>query len=483
MNQTFTPDSIAEIVQRIETANENFKQSYPGDVTARQPVHTVYGGANLFKADTATKLGGIALRNMDAYAPNFVVFARALGLPGAASLPDSAADVEHLAAIIEKDPQAASFTHEPAWMAYTVYKRVRDKLLAEPVEDYRVDFEDGYGNRPDEEEDADAVKVGQQLAAGMAAGTLPPFIGIRIKPFTLESYRRAVRTLDLGLTALAEAGGGRVPANFVVTLPKVTMPEQVQALAELVKMLEQKAGLPAGGVCLDLMIETPQAIINHLGENTVNHLVRAGDGRVRFCAFGTYDYTALVNITAHYQTHTHPAADFARHVLQVSLAGTGVSICDGATTVMPIGPHRATKETPLTLQQEAENLAVVHAAWKLHYDNIRHSLRHAYYQGWDLNPAQLPVRYAAVYTFFLESLDDASRRLNRFIDAAAQATLSGNMFDDAATGQGLLNFYLRGIACGAITEEEAMVTGITLDELHGRSFVKIVQNRTYQKTA
>ncbi|MFZ2487798.1 MAG: phosphoenolpyruvate kinase [Anaerolineae bacterium] len=482
MNQTFTPESTADVVQRIEAANENFKQRYPGDVTTRQPVHTVYGGAHLFKSDTASKLGGIALRNMDAYAPNFVAFAKALGLPGAATLPDTAADVEHLAQIIAKDPEAASFSHEPAWMAHTVYQRVREKLQREPVEDYRVDFEDGYGNRPDDEEDTHAVNVGKELAAGIENGKLPPFIGIRIKPFTLESYRRAVHTLDLCITSLAQASGGKVPANFVVTLPKVTMPEQVTALADLVDQLEAKNGIQPGAIGLDLMIETPQAIIDHTGANTVSLLVRAGRGRVRYCAYGTYDYTALVNITAHYQTHTHPAADFARHVMQVSLAGTGVSISDGATTIMPIGPHRATKETPLTAQQEAENLAVVQAAWKLHYDNVRHSLRHAFYQGWDLNPAQLPVRYAAVYTFFLESLDDASKRLNRFVDAAAQATLSGNMFDDAATGQGLLNFYLRGIACGAITEEEATSTGVTLDELRGRSFVKIVQNRAYKKT-
>ena len=327
------------------------------------------------------------------------------------------------------------------------------------------------------------MSVGKELAAGMTAGTLPPFIGIRIKPFTQESAKRGMRTLDLVITSLAAASGGKTPANFVVTLPKVTIPEQVSTLADLLELLEAKNGLAPGIIGMDLMIETPQAIINHLGENTVNLLVRAGKGRVRYCAYGTYDYTALCNITAHYQTHTHPAADFARHVLQVSLAGTGVSVSDGATTVMPIGPHRATKDKPLTSQQEAENLAVVHAAWKLHYDNIGHSLRHAYYQGWDLNPAQLPVRYAAVYTFFLESLEDASKRLNRFVDAAAQATLSGNMFDDAATGQGLLNFFLRGIACGAITEQEATATGITLEELHGRSFVKIVQNRAYKKNS
>jgi len=477
MNLTFTPESIAGIAQHLGAANEEFNRLYPGDVTGRQPVHTVYGGAHLFKADTAAKLGSIALRNLDAYAPTFVAFARALGLPGADTLPPQEEEIARLGQVIEHDLQAICCANEPAWMAYTVYRRVREKLAREPIEDYRIDFEDGYGNRSDEEEDFHAVNVGEQLAEGMRAGTLPPFIGIRIKPFTQESYGRAIRTLDLAITALAQASGGRVPANFMVTLPKVIMPQQVAALAELVSLLEQSNGIQAGSIDLDLMIETPQSIINSQGENTVNSLVRAGQGRVKWAAFGTYDYTALVNITAHYQGHTHPAADFARHVLQVSLAGSGVSISDGATTLMPIGPHRAPKGGTLTPQQQAENEAIVHGAWRLHYDNIRHSLRHAYYQGWDLNPAQLPVRYAAIYTFFLESLDDASVRLNRFIDQAAQATLTGQMFDDAATGQGLLNFFLRGIACGAITEEEAVATGITLVELHGRSFIKIVQNR------
>jgi hypothetical protein len=102
---------------------------------------------------------------------------------------------------------------------------------------------------------------------------------------------------------------------------------------------------------------------------------------------------------------------------------------------------------------------------------------HGYYQGWDLHPAQLPVRYAAMYAFFLEGLADASRRLNNFIERAAQASLVGNTFDDAATGQGLLNFFLRGLACGALTEAEVLATGITLDELRSRSFAHIVANR------
>jgi hypothetical protein len=88
------------------------------------------------------------------------------------------------------------------------------------------------------------------------------------------------------------------------------------------------------------------------------------------------------------------------------------------------------------------------------------------------------TRYAAVYSFFLESLDAASERLRNFIAKAAQATLVGEVFDDAATGQGLLNYFLRAINCGAITAAEAQAqTGLTPEELRSASFVKILDGR------
>ena len=170
----------------------------------------------------------------------------------------------------------------------------------------------------------------------------------------------------------------------------------------------------------------------------------------------------------------HPACDFARHMMQVSFGGTGIWLSDGATNIMPVAPHRG----ELTAAQEEENRAVVRRAWRLHYEHVRHSLANAFYQGWDLHPAQLPTRYAAVYTFFLEGLDAASERLRNFVEKAAQATLVGDVFDDAATGQGLLNYFLRAINCGALTEQEAQnLTSLTLDELRSGSFVKILQNR------
>lgn len=477
MKLTLTDADTQPILNALEESNKVHSDFYPGDSSDRQPVHTVYGGANLFKAGSAQKLGSLALRNLKAHAPNFVALAKIVGLTGAESLPESSFEIAALEKACAEDANSMKDRNPAAWLAYTVYERILAKLENEPIEDNRIDFEDGYGNRPDDEEDADAVRCAEEVAKGMEEGSLPPFIGIRIKTFTEECRQRSVRTLDLFLTRLAELTSGKLPDNFIITLPKVTHPEQVESLAKLLDIIEEKCGYEKGSLKLEIMIETTQSIIDKDGSNQVYTLVQAANGRCRSAIFGTYDYTATCNITAAYQTHTHPASDFARHVLQVSLAGTGVTICDGATTVMPIGPHKAPKDGQLTNDQILENARVIHSAWKLHYENIRHSLRHAYYQGWDLNPAQLPIRYAAVYSFFLEGLPDASARLGAFINKAAQATLVGNTFDDAATGQGLLNFFLRGIACGAITEEEAIATGITMDELRSRSFVHIVSNR------
>ncbi|HYH86650.1 MAG TPA: hypothetical protein VEX60_14450, partial [Pyrinomonadaceae bacterium] len=170
----------------------------------------------------------------------------------------------------------------------------------------------------------------------------------------------------------------------------------------------------------------------------------------------------------------------ARHMMQVAFGGTGVWLSDGATNIMPVPAHRAAQGEALTTEQEEENRSSVHRAWKLHYEHVQHSLTNAFYQGWDLHPAQLPTRYAAVYTFFLESLEAASERLSNFVEKAARATLVGDVFDDAATGQGLLNFFLRAINCGAVSEQEAIrLTGLTTDELHSGSFVKILKNRRH----
>jgi citrate lyase beta subunit len=443
----------------------------------RLPIHTVYGGAHLFRADSARKLGDLALRSLDAYAPDFVSFAKAVGLRRAGGLPDGREAVGRLDRAVADDVAAARVAHPDAWFAHAVYARVREKLGREAVEDFRLDFEDGYGHRPDDEEDATARGAAGEVALGLERGTLPPFLGIRIKPFDRALRVRGERTLDLFLTGLAERTRGEVPARFVVTLPKVVDAAQVAALADVLERHEARLGVSPGALRLEIMVETPQSIVAPDGRCPLAGFVEAGRGRCVGAHFGVYDYTAGLHITAEHQRMRHPACDHARQVMQVALAGAGVALSDGATNVLPVGPHRAAPGESLAPHQLDENRRVVHQAWRLHYGDVRHSLARAYYQGWDLHPAQFPTRYAAVYSFFLESLEAASRRLRAFVAQAGQATLVGDVFDDAATGQGLLNFFLLGMNCGAITEAEATATGLTVEELRSRSFVEIVAGR------
>ena len=482
MKPSLSNESLADLTNRLRGANEDFTGHYPGETGRRQPVHTVYGGAHLFKSDSASRLGSLARRSLDQFAPDFVSFARAVDLPGSDELPETFDDATELVAFLKNEPDRARKEKKAAWLAHMIYRRVSEKLQREPVEDFRIDFEDGYGNRPDDEEDGHAVSAATETAEGSKNGTLPPFIGIRIKPFNEELRARSFRTLDIFVTTLVERNNGSLPENFVVTLPKITIPEQVSALAALLDQLEKGTGLAAGSLKFEMMIETTQSIINHHGQINLPLLLAAGEGRCIAAHFGTYDYTAGCSITAAHQHMLHPACDFAKNMMQVSFAGTGIWLSDGATNIMPVAPHRFTEGgSPLTPAQIDENREVVHRAWKLHYDHIQHSLTNAFYQGWDLHPAQLPTRYAAVYAFFLQSLEAASERLKNFVEKAAKATLVGDVFDDAATGQGLLNYFLRAINCGAITEAEAVnLSGLTLPELRSASFVKILKNRQAQ---
>ncbi len=464
------------VLSDLKVANLAYQHIYKGDSTDRQPVHTVYGGANLFVHDTAGRMAQVALKNLKTYAPDFTVLGRALELEGYASLPVESAAIQELEQHLAAMPESERRKHT-AWLSWTVYQRVLQKLEREAVEDFRIDFEDGFGNRPDEEEDAVAVQAALEVAKGMEAGTLPPFIGIRIKPFSEDLKARGIRTLDIFLSTLLEKTGGRLPENFVVMLPKVVIPEQIKALVRLFEAFEKAFHLPLRSLKMETMVEQTQAIMDAEGKNPLLSFIRASDGRCIAAHFGTYDYTASAGITAKYQTMAHSVCDFAHHMTKVALGSTGIMLSDGATNVMPIGPHRGDN---LSEQQQTENREVVHKAWRTGFNHTMHSLINGLYQGWDLHPAQLPMRYAAVYSFFLDSYEDAAVRLRHFVDKAAQATLSGDIFDDAATGQGLLNYFLKALNCGAISEEEAQVTGLSVEEIRMRSFYKILQHRGRQ---
>src|SRR5205085_2393223 len=246
---------------------------------------------------------------------------------------------------------------------------------------------------------------------------------------------------------------------------------------ELFQLLEEKNGLPLGSLKVELMIETPQSIINQRGEVALQSLVHAAAGRCGSVHFGVYDYTAASGITAAYQAMGHPACDFARQMMLVSLAGTGIHLSDGATNILPVGPHRPAEGGSLGAKELQENRTAVHQAWRLAFNDNLHSLRTGFYQGWDLHPAQFVARYAAVYLFFLEGLESAAARLRAFVQKAAVASLQGAVIDQEAYGQGLPIFLLHGLACGAITESEALATGLTLDDLRSRSFLMFLSTR------
>ncbi|TLD72151.1 phosphoenolpyruvate kinase [Phragmitibacter flavus] len=446
---TLSSEDLAPITSALSRANTAFIQTYPGESNARQPVHTVYGGGHLFKSDTARRLGDTAIRNLEEYAPDPETFAHAFNLDRDRDLP----------------------------IATALRARVLEKLQREPTEDFRLDYEDGYGNRLDSEEDAHAAQGATEVAKGLADGTLPPFIGIRIKPMNEDLRARATRTLDIFITTLIQQTDGKLPDNFVITIPKVQIAEQVIAVVQLFRLLEKKLNLAPDTLRMELMLETPQAIIGRDGKITLPSLIEATQGRCTGVHFGVYDYTAGRNITAAYQGMSHPVCDFAREIMAVSLAGTGIFLSDGATNILPVGPHRAAEGQTLTKEQTTENHIAVHQAWNLAYRDTQHSLKNGIYQGWDLHPGQFIARYAAVYQFFQSGHAAAASRLKAFVSKAALASLHGDVFDDAATGQGLLNFFLRGISCGAITEAEAQETGLTLEEIRTRSFLKILLGR------
>ena len=433
MKHTLSDENIAAIAGDLKRANEKFNSVFPGDSHARQPVHVVYGGAHLFRAESTASLGRNALATLQRYA------------------------------------QGAELFQDAA-----MGDRVAAKLQTEPVEDYRIDFEDGYGYRTDADEDADGERTAKEVARGLEIGSLPPFIGIRVKPLTEALRVRSIRTLDIFLTTLLDRTSGRLPSGFAVTLPKISIPEQPSALASALEAFEIAYSLPANSIPLELMIETTQAIVTPFGQIGVPALIDAARGRCRGIHFGPFDYTAVCDITSSHQKVTHAACDFARHVMLVCAAQRGISVADGPTNVLPIPPHRG---GALTEAQEADNRAVVHSAWRMHASHIRHALINGFYQGWDLHPAQLPSRYATVYSFFREGLEATTIRLKNFLEKAAQATLVGEVFDDAATGQGLLNYFLRGLGCGALLESDILAAGLTIEELRTRSFHSIVEGR------
>lgn len=431
--------------------------------SSRSPVHVVYGGADRFNAETSKKLGRIALDSIKAYAPNFVSFAKVFDLPGAEHLPAHPKAIKELDAALKADAAKVKRKDRSAWYAWMIFQRTIEKLRNEPIEDLRIDFEDGYGFRSDEEEDGHAVAAATELAIAFKKKRTTPFSGFRVKSFAAETHKRATRTLDLFLNTLVKECGEKLPSDFVVTLPKVTSIKEVKDICKRLAAFEKRYKMPINSVGLELMIETPGSLIDKKGRIAVGSLVNAAKGRCTSVHFGAYDYTASLGISASHQDIRHPACSFARQIMQAALAGTDVRLSDSVTTQIPVP---IIKKDVLTEKEVAANTHAVHAAWRRHFENVTASMADGFYQSWDLHPNQLVARYAAIYHFFLSEKDAQGARLKGFLQKATQANLTGNTFDDAASAQGLLNFFRRGRDCGAFEEAEVKAsTGLLFADL------------------
>jgi citrate lyase beta subunit len=380
-----------ELDERLARADAALAAQYPGERPGRQPVHTVYVPADRYDAGLVAAYGATAIKTMDDHA-------------------------DALADLVQDDE---------------IVERVRAKLASEPVEDLRVDFEDGYVGRSDPDETADVDRAARALATSQQKGAAAPFGGIRVKCFEAATRSRSIRTLTSYVATLREAGG--TLDGWVVTLPKVTSVDQVEAMVHVAETLD---------VRFELQVETPQSILGPDGTALVARMVHTGGQRLTGLHYGTYDYSAFVGIVAAHQSLEHPVADHAKLVMQAAAAGTGVRLSDGSTNKLPVGDHDT-----------------VVAGWAEHYRLVRRSLERGYFQGWDLHPAQLPTRYAATYAFYREGLDSALDRLEAYVGRPS-GSRAGGIADEPATARALARYVLRGLDCGAV--DDAEVRGLDL---------------------
>lgn len=457
-------------------ANQLFERLPEGSVSVHprreiQPVHVFYGGADLFTSGTPEKLARLARESLNAHAGDFVEFAKAMWIEGADALPDHPDALIEIAELLEQDPDVADRRYPGARNAKRIFELTIDKLATGPVEDLRIDFEDGYGFRSDDEEDAHAISASRELAQYFKSVEKPgPHFGFRIKSFGPETRRRSVRTLRLFLENLSEGLEGRLPGTFAVNLPKIRSAEEVWLLSEILDEFENRSGSGNRSLQIEVMIETPEAI------SRIDELAAAAPGRLSAAHFGAYDYTSALGIAASHQHLRHEACNFARSSMLNAFVPRDIWVADSVTVEMPVPVHR---NADLSKRQAAENRRFVHSAWRKHFNNVSNSMINGFYQSWDLHPAQLPARYAAVFGFYLSGAKEQMNRLRSFIERASRASLTGNVFDDAASAEGLLNFFRRGCACGAFeTGRIADDAGITVSELKSGSFKEIVSGRT-----
>ncbi len=397
----------------LTKANQRFQSNYPGESTLKQPIHTLYLGAQHFNEQYLEGAGQEACRYFETYLPD----------------PDAINSIFKL--------------QLDALESQQLYRLVKERLASTPIEDFRIDFEDGFGDRSDDEEDQAAIACAKAVRLNMRQPFFPDFFGIRIRAFTEDLRDRSARTAMLFMEHLLEAEQG-VPKNFTFTLTKISVEEHIVYGAKLLAEIEKRFQLTAGSLKAEFMVETTQALMDENGRCPLKSFIEAGEGRIRGVHFGTYDFTAANKLLPFEQMMDHPVCDHAHFVMKTALHDTGVWLSDGATNVLPFELDGGAKHGVVD-------------SWRLSFKHICHSLKKGLYQGWDLHPGQLPVRYLAFYYIFRKGLKQAAIRLSKY-----EKNERGTIADDAATAKVLRNFLLKGLHSGAFTKEEL--------EFYGPSF-------------
>lgn len=423
-------------VARLE---HKFKKVNLGD-TARvtsppfyAPVHVFYGGAHLFRADTSAKMGRLALRALEQYATSAEDFGKIFGINGD--------------------------------LASSVFQRTIAKLSSQPIEDYRIDFEDGFGLRTDKEEDEVATRAAVELTTCLLqADARPNSFGIRVKPLNKHHFRRSVRTLDIFFSEVAARLGAPPTECLCITLPKVMSPQEPAALARLCSNLESGLGITEGSMRVELMIEQAQTIFDSSGRLQIAALINAAEGRCSALHFGPHDYAASRKLISS-DPLAHLSSDVVRELMLLAIAGSNVRLVDGPTSILPVATYSAASANS-NADEQRSSAATIQSAWRLHFGNVRRALDSGIYAGWDLHPAQLPARFAATYSFFEEKIGPLGTRLKSFLGAAAGAMRTGQQFDDAAMANQQLCFIRQALRCGAVSSAEVEVaTGLSEHEL------------------
>ncbi|KQR98968.1 aldolase [Williamsia sp. Leaf354] len=390
----------------LDPVDARLDAMYPDVRVDEQPVHTVYVGADVVASDTLSLWSTEAVSIAEANRPVLVALS-------------SDASVDAVIARLRRDP----------------------------VDDLRIDLEDGYGNRPDDVEDAHARAAGEVLAHWSRTATGPRLTsGVRCKGLGPAERRRGLRSMEMVLT-----GAGGVPDRFVFTVPKLRAVEQVDAVVALCEEIERAHGLGENTVRFELQIESPQAVIGFDGTATVAAAIHRSGPRLSGLHYGTYDYSAAMGVVSAHQSLEHPVADHAKAVMLAAAAQTGVWVSDGSTQVVPTGdPDR------------------VASALRRHHRLVRRSLERGIYQGWDMHPGHLVTRWLAVQTFFAEAMPAAAARLGGHLervtgDGTAESGSDTGVLDEPATARAMATVVARGWACGAFTHDDvaALAPAIT----------------------